>query len=77
MSPFIYKGAGKNGSPYLSSAESACVKNACLIQKCLARNGSREENCKDVVDMWKECVKRNEERLEREDASKQRINTNG
>jgi hypothetical protein len=47
-----------------------------VLSKCLARNGSREENCKDVVEMWRDCVKRNEERLEREDASRQRINTN-
>ncbi|GMH99986.1 hypothetical protein TrST_g6178 [Triparma strigata] len=63
MAPFVYRGAGKRGSPHLSEAEGLCVKEACLIQMCLARNGSREEKCAEVVNFWRSCVERNEVRL--------------
>ncbi|GMI00083.1 hypothetical protein TrLO_g11766 [Triparma laevis f. longispina] len=65
MAPFVYRGAGKRGSPHLSEAEKFCVKEACLIQKCLARNGSREEKCDDVIEFWRDCVTRNQIRLEK------------
>ncbi len=63
MAPFVYTGAGRNGSPHLSKAQSFCVKEACLIQKCLARNGSREEKCKDWILFWEKCVERHDKRL--------------
>lgn len=49
--------------PLPLSVKGLCVKEACLIQKCLARNGSREEKCAEVVDFWRSCVERNEVRL--------------
>ena len=62
---FVYKGAGRNGSPHLSKSQSFCITEACLIQKCLARNGSVEAKCGEVIEFYKQCVERHAVRLEK------------
>ena len=66
MSPFVYTGAGARGSPHLTVAQSFCVKEACCIQKCLARNGSSEDKCLEAIEFWRGCVGRHEARLARD-----------
>jgi hypothetical protein len=61
---FVYTGAGKFGSKHLSEAESFCVKEACLIQKCIANNGSSQQKCKAVIEFWQACVDRHGTRLQ-------------
>ena len=60
---FVYTGAGRMGSKNLSEAQSFCVKEACLIQKCLARNGSVESKCLREITFYGACCDRHQARL--------------
>jgi hypothetical protein len=63
MAPFIYKGAGRRGGPHLNEAQNRCIKEACAIQRCLARNASNEKYCQNYIEFYYKCVETQTENL--------------
>ena len=59
---FVYTGSGKKQSADADSCVRSCKKIACQIQMCMARNGSMETNCKEIIKSWDTCCQAVRER---------------
>ncbi|GMI55339.1 hypothetical protein ScalyP_jg11710 [Parmales sp. scaly parma] len=61
---FVYRGAGKRNHQHLTKAQKFCITEACFIQRCLATNNHIEAKCTVAIDFWKDCVERNQKRID-------------
>ena len=52
---FVYTGSGKRQGANATACQRKCIKEACAIQKCLARNGSNERYCRETILSWERC----------------------
>ena len=55
---FIYTGSGKKQSEDADISQKKCMKQACAIQWCLARNDHKETKCEIYIQDWKDCCDR-------------------
>ena len=55
---FVYPGAGKKQPDDAPPEQHKCKREACAIQRCLARNDHRQERCEEQVKAWKACCER-------------------
>ena len=53
-----YTGSGKKQAEGAPVEQTACKKEACAIQWCLARRNHQEKYCLDYIAAWKECCER-------------------
>ena len=52
---FVYTGSGKKQKEGAPVEQSACKKEACNIQWCLAKRNHQEKYCMAYIDAWKDC----------------------
>ena len=54
----MYEGSGRKQAKEAPLEQTACKKNACAIQRCLARHNHRESHCREEINAWKECARK-------------------
>ena len=59
---FVYQGAGKKHSKDATLSERKCEKHTIAVQWCLAKNDHKQDRCQDLVDVWKACKQKWDEK---------------